>query len=81
MLYLHSWIVLFTKAGLESVMKLLEFCISDNIRNKTIFKTKIAKIAQKLPKCDILKKKMTLTLHNENVLANATKNSTILQHQ
>ena len=31
-------------------MKLLDFCMSDNTRNKTVFKSKIAKIAQKLPK-------------------------------
>ena len=55
-------------------MKLLEFCMSDNTRNKTIFKTKFAKIAQKLPKFDILKK-MTQTLHNMNVFANTTKKS------
>ena len=34
----------------------MEFCMSDNIRNKTIFETKIAKIAKKLPKSNILKK-------------------------
>ena len=34
----------------------MEFCMSDNIRKKTIFKTKIAKIAKKRPKSNILKK-------------------------
>ena len=34
----------------------MEFCMSDNIRNKTIFETKIAKIAKKLPKSNFLKK-------------------------
>ena len=34
----------------------MEFYMSDNIRNKTIFETKIAKIAKKLPKSNILKK-------------------------
>ena len=30
--------------------------MSDNIRNKTIFENKIAKMAKKLPKSNILKK-------------------------
>ena len=30
--------------------------MSDNIRNKSIFNIKIAKFAQNLSKCDILKK-------------------------
>ena len=34
----------------------MEFCMSDNIRNKIIFETKIAKIAKKQPKSNILKK-------------------------
>ena len=48
--------------------------MSDNIRNKAIFEIKIAKIAQNLPKFDILQY-LTLTLHNGNVFANTTKNS------
>ena len=48
---------MFAKAGLKSVMKLLEFCMSDNIRKKAIFKTKIAKVAQKLPQFYILKQR------------------------
>ena len=49
-----------------------KMCMSDNIRNKGIFENKIAKIAQNLPKFDILRK-MTLTLHNGNVFANSYK--------
>ena len=46
---------MFTKAGLKSTKKWMEFYMGDSIRNKAIFKTKIAKIPQKLPKFDILK--------------------------
>ena len=40
--------LLLAKAGLQLAIKWMEFCMSDNIRNKTIFETKIAKIAKKL---------------------------------
>ena len=50
----------------------MEFCMSDYIRNKTISETKIAKIAKKLPKSNILKHWLQ-TLHNGNVFANTEK--------
>ena len=50
--------------------------MSDNIRKK--IKSKIAKIAQKQPKFEFLKK-ITLRLHNGNVFANTTKNPAIPQ--
>ena len=42
--------LLLAKAGLQLAIKWMEFCMSDNIRNKTIFETKIAKIAKKSTK-------------------------------
>ena len=46
-------------------------CMIDNIRNKAIFEIKIA---QNLPKLDILQN-LILTLHNRNVFASTTKKS------
>ena len=54
--YITTVELLFAKAGLKLAIKWMEFRMSDNIRNKTIFETKIAKIAKKLPKSNILKK-------------------------
>ena len=51
-------LVMFLKAGLKSTKKWLDFYMGDNIRIEAIFKTKIAKIPQKLPKFDILKKRL-----------------------
>ena len=56
------------------MIKWMEFCMSDNIRNKTIFETKIAKIAKKTTKISHFEK-ITPTLHNGDVFANTTKNS------
>ena len=50
-----------------------KFCTSNNIRNKAIFKTKMAKIPQNLPKIDILKQ--WLRLYNGNIFTNTTKRS------
>ena len=47
---LFTFLATFTKTPLAFEKK----CMSDNIRNKTIFEIKIAKIAQNLPKFDIL---------------------------
>ena len=51
----------------------MEFCMSDNIRNKKIFETKIAKIAKKYQNLTFWKNDSNV--HNGNVFANTTKNS------
>ena len=63
-----------TGAAAETPLNLEKNSMSDNIRNKAIFEIKIAKIAQNLPKIDILLN-LTLMLHNGNVFAHTTKNS------
>ena len=72
-LQLNSIIQLFAKAGLKLAIKWMEFCMSDNIRNKTIFEAKIAKIAKKNYQ-NLTFWRMTPTLYNEDVFANTTKN-------